>query len=187
MSLEYRERPCQECRECPCCCRERQEFLTRFRESFPERQDQERRTSQAQQPWQPPPSLPALAALAATHTEALAMEPPPTEALAMEPQPPIPMEPWQPWQPPAPMEPPPPEAWAGRQACAGPGGKGGCKLQIHSKNEYGGHCCDCCRRRVGVRQGGWHGEQCEGQLNFDAVIAGGFYGEHLAMRGMRIA
>ncbi len=89
--------------------------------------------------------------------------------------------------PPRPTEPPPPAAWAGRQACAGPGGKGGCNLQVHSRDEHNGHCCNCCLRRVGARHGGWHGERCEGRLNYNAIIAGGFYGEHHAMRGMRIA
>ena len=88
--------------------------------------------------------------------------------------------------PPIPTEPPPLAAWAGRRACAGPGGKGGCNLQVHSSDAFMGHCCNCCLRRVGARYGGWHGERCEGLLNYNAIIAGRFYGERDAMRGTRI-
>ena len=95
-----------------------------------------------------------------------ACPPSPTEP---PPPPPVPVLP-------IPTEPPPFAAWAGRPACAGPGGKGGCKLQVHSRNEYNGHCCNCCLRRVGARHGGWHGERCEGMLNYNAIIADRFYG-----------
>ena len=89
---------------------------------------------------------------------------------------------------PSPTEPPPPAAWGGRRACAGPGGTGRCRLQVHSRDEHNGHCCHLCLCKVGARSGGWHGPRCEGRLNFEAIIAGGggLDGEEDAMRVLRL-
>jgi hypothetical protein len=131
--------------------------------------------SQAQQPCQPTPSESALAALRVAtptatppHLGACPPSPSPTE--------------------PSPTEPPPPAAWGGRRACAGPGGTGRCRLQVHSRDEHNGHCCHLCLCKVGARSGGWHGPRCEGRLNFEAIIAGGggLDGEEDAMRVLRL-
>jgi hypothetical protein len=92
---------------------------------------------------------------------------------------------------PSPTEPPPPAAWGGRRACAGPGGTGRCRLQVHSRDEHNGHCCHLCLCKVGARSGGWHGPRCEGRLNFEAIeedeaLRRGLDGEEDAMRVLRL-